>query len=96
MKRRHPARLTQRPQRRKLQHGEHRAVVALRFPTQDRLAGGGGFIEARDARGVGRLEDELRVLFDLFGDGAQGDQQVRAGLVPALRKGAHEGCRYVE
>src|SRR5438045_964775 len=52
--------------------------LLVRLPTQDGFAGGGGFIQTRDAGIVRRSEDELRVFFDLFGDGLHGvDKEIK-------------------
>ena len=42
--------------------------LGFRLPAQNRLTGGGGFIQPRDAGFVRGVEDELRIFFYLFGD----------------------------
>ena len=65
-----------------------------RFPAQDGFAGGGGFIEARDARRVRRLEHEFGVFLDFLGDRAHGvDEQIQVRLAGALRGLDHHGAR---
>src|SRR5437588_12898481 len=46
--------------------------LLFRLPAQDGFAGGGGFVEATNACGVGRVEDERGRVLRFAGDGAHG------------------------
>ena len=61
------------------------------FPSQHRLARGGDFVDAAGPGPVGRILDQLRVGFDLFGDGDHGlDELVELQLALGLGGLDHE------
>ena len=65
----------------------------LRLPAQNWLARRGRLVEARDARGVGCFENELRVFLDLLGYRAERvNKGVEFFLAGTLRGFDHQGA----